>query len=373
MLTSSISAALLDHLEKAVLSPWLVHSRDTENGGFFTQLDRHWTPYSKDKLLIAQARTIYSFAAAHHAGLGGGRYLEAGQAGAAFLLEHFRDDEHGGWYWSVGPDGTPRQRQKRLRGHLSVIYALTTLYQTGGNEALLRAAVETYDRLEEKAHDPNHGGYYEFFKPDWSPGTRDKSLGAHLDALEATLALANAAGETRYKARADELTRLVTYNHHITETFRPNWQPAGDIVHYGDLLNAAWFFLWAAEAYKRPAYRYRAFTWLEYCLDTAWDDKRGGFAHKGNVHYGASDRRKVSWVQARGLAALARVSRYSLRYQLLFRHQMSWCLDRQHDTETGGWFAVCDTGGDPVNKDKTNRGHAIYEITQAILAASKDL
>ncbi|MBN1285372.1 MAG: AGE family epimerase/isomerase [Anaerolineae bacterium] len=373
------SDILLSHLETAVLAPWLVHGLDARYGGFMTQLNRHWIPYGEAKFLTTQTHLVASFAMAHRAGLGGGCYLDAAQQGAAFLLEHFHDGVHGGWYWAATRDGAPLQRQKRLRGHLSAITALVALYRANGDASLLRAAVETYDLLEDRAYDAGHGGYHEFFTPEWTLCKRDKTLGAHLVALEAVSALAEATDESRYQARAGELVALLTgpmldlESGHILEHFTADWLPVDYTVHYGHQLDAAWHLAWAADALADPTHRHSALARLDCCIDAAWDDEHGGFAYRGDIYLGAGDVRKAAWVQASGLAALARVSGFAPYYEALFRRQADWCLTRQYDPEAGGWFSACEADGAPHDDDKGIIWHTAYEITQALLAASEDL
>jgi len=93
------------NLEEAHLAHWLA-AAPTGTGFFNTALDRHWQPVAEQPGdLVAQARTIYVMAIGHEV-TAHPAYLEQVRQGTEFLLRHYRDPIHGGWYEAVAPDGT---------------------------------------------------------------------------------------------------------------------------------------------------------------------------------------------------------------------------------------------------------------------------
>ncbi len=76
-------------------------------------------------------------------------YRAAAAQGYRFLLEHFRDPEHGGYYWLTDRSGRPLDRRKFLYGQTFVIYALVEYYRASGVRAALDHAVELYRTVHE--------------------------------------------------------------------------------------------------------------------------------------------------------------------------------------------------------------------------------
>ena len=87
-----------DHFRDELLPFWMTHGVDSKFGGYLTYLDRNGKPTGETvKTLVCQTRMIYTYSSLHRAGLGEGRALAIAQGGVEFLLDHFWDDQHGGW------------------------------------------------------------------------------------------------------------------------------------------------------------------------------------------------------------------------------------------------------------------------------------
>ena len=85
---ASILARTESALADDILPFWTRHAWDDDAGGFITHLDRTGRPSGPtSKHLVTQAGTIWSLAAAHRHGLGGGAYLALARRGVGFLCE----------------------------------------------------------------------------------------------------------------------------------------------------------------------------------------------------------------------------------------------------------------------------------------------
>src|SRR5215210_4965535 len=83
------------HLLDEILPKWLLSV--TDQGLFLSHFDRKWQPLHRNYgTLVSQCRLLYNFSQGY-ALTGDQRYLDAVEGGAHFLLEHFRDQKHGGW------------------------------------------------------------------------------------------------------------------------------------------------------------------------------------------------------------------------------------------------------------------------------------
>ena len=82
------------------------------------------------KRVVTRARMVWSFAPAHRDGIRDPEryYLVAAAQGYRFLIEHFRDPVHGGYYWLTDRAGAPDDDRKFLYGQTFAIYALVGYY-----------------------------------------------------------------------------------------------------------------------------------------------------------------------------------------------------------------------------------------------------
>ena len=123
------------------------------------------------------------------------------------LKQRFRDPVHGGWYFSIGLDGQPKDQRKDLYGHAFLLFALAHFGRVFDSEEAFALARETDDILQK--HMKLEDGWYAYqASQDWN--ITDKSLrqNPHMHLLEAYLALAEAAPEARWTTRLSELAQL---------------------------------------------------------------------------------------------------------------------------------------------------------------------
>lgn len=193
-------AELEKELKENILGFWKEHTLDETNGGFIGEMNGagEIVP-GAHKSLVLNARILWTFAAAYR------RYgqeddLRMADRALDQLKTRFKDEEHGGFYWMIHPEGSPSEDKKQVYGQAFVIYALAEYVRATGNREPLGLAEEIYRLLERYAYDPVHTGYIEALARDWSE-TDDlslsgkdlnerKSMNTHLHVLEAyTLSL----------------------------------------------------------------------------------------------------------------------------------------------------------------------------------------
>ena len=111
------------HLTEELLPFWSDRCKDDENGGFITHFDKEGNDTGVDeKSMLGQARCIYSFASAHRAGYGDGKYLEYAKHGIDFVIEKMWDEEHEGFFWLTDRKGNVLIDEKIIYGHSFIIY-----------------------------------------------------------------------------------------------------------------------------------------------------------------------------------------------------------------------------------------------------------
>jgi mannobiose 2-epimerase len=131
--------------------------KDGFTGFFNVALDREWRPRRMTtSTAVAQSRAIYMNVEAYRTAgpEEGQRFLDALNAGVDFLLNEFRDPEHGGFFWEVSRRGTTGDSMKQGYGNVHALFALAQAYSVTNNPDHLAAALEQLALVEERFLDP---------------------------------------------------------------------------------------------------------------------------------------------------------------------------------------------------------------------------
>ena len=210
-------AALRDELEQE-LRCGLLEARfpallDHGHGSYLCDFDHRWRPLGEQpKTVVFQSRGVWL--AAHGWGRypQDERYEQAARHGAAFLRDAQWDERHGGFFWRLERSGEldpSWHGVKHAYGLAFGIFGLAAYAQASGCAASADLAMETFRWLETRGHDPEYGGYAEYFTREGTPvstatpateaplRSRDplgtpvgcKSMNAHTHLLEALTAL----------------------------------------------------------------------------------------------------------------------------------------------------------------------------------------
>jgi len=360
-------AAILARSESAladdVLPFWTRHTWDDDAGGFITHLDRTGRRSGPTgKCLVAQAGTIWSLAAAHRHGLGGGAYVALAERGVRFLQERMWDAQHGGFVWEVARDGRVTEARKDARGQAIAISALTEYAMASGDEAALATASTLFDGLREQ---------------------EPTGLLTHLHLLTAFALLGRASGSPAHAAAAEKTLTLLLAHCGGAESFDPSWRRFGaSPTSYGLNVQAAWLMLDAASA-SEPV-REKALALVDHALAYGFDWQRGGLARYGPprghvlpaVYLGRRRLDKTWWAQAELLVAAIEAYRVTgaARYLDAFEKQCDWVFARQADREAGGWFeATTWRDGRPLSLAKGDGWRSPFHETRALIRVSRAL
>jgi len=158
-----------------------------EAGGFGWLDDDGALDPSKDVELWITCRMTHCFALAALAGRPGAAALV--DHGLAALTGRLYDEEHGGWFAAVGPDG-PTNTAKEAYGHAFVILAASSATAAGrpGARELLDRAIATH---AERFWETSVGMSREAFSRDWSTEEDYRGINANMHTVEAYLAAAD--------------------------------------------------------------------------------------------------------------------------------------------------------------------------------------
>ncbi|MGM0488978.1 MAG: AGE family epimerase/isomerase [Planctomycetota bacterium] len=393
------AAALERNLHESVVAFWLPRSIDEEHGGYQINFDIHGDPNGKTtKGLVTQARMLWFWSHMARAGADGPKfkrpdYLAAAKHGYRFLHRRLRDAEHGGYFWEVDQRGVePLRPNKHLYGQAFALYALSEYHLATGNKQALELAHQLFATLERRAHDRRHGGYHEYFTPDWKPVPPDepvymglagvKLMNTHLHLLEAMTTYFLACEHSGVGTRLAELMEIQSNtvvrkaDGFCTDKYRTDWTPMLDpphnVVSYGHDIENVWLLMDARRALDLPQaplvdlYH----TLWDYSIEYGLDRDNGGLYYTGPFHAAATDRDKSWWVQAEVLVSALRMHELTgnPRYAEIFEETWRFVDEKMTDHEHGGWYATVKPDGS-VSGDKANLWKSAYHNGRALLEA----
>jgi mannobiose 2-epimerase len=382
--------ALADAFEASwrtsIISFWYPRAIDAA-GGYRVGWDARGRPASDERGTVSQARLVYVFSRAARAGHRPDAMLAAAHHGLAYLRDVLWDAEHGGFVWSLD------RPQKTTYAQTFALFALAELVRAGGDEDARDLALRTLDLVETRAHDDEHGGYFELFAPDWSPAPRrDRSpidrrrprvklVNTHMHVLEAMTAAYRVDLDARAKPRVLELVDIFTtravrprYGAAFTDAWQQDWRPErrDKLVRYGHLPELAWLLADSAAAVDAPleAPLRVATSMLDYVARYGTDPE-GGIWRRGRLGKAASDRSYEWWAQAEAVMAYAVMLDGTEDPQFADRLRAVWSFIRAYciDPVVGEWHELLDPDRRPGGP-KGSGWKAGYHSTRALLDAA---
>jgi cellobiose epimerase len=379
----ALAAAIRESLRSELLAPWYPRAVDREAGGFTSQYDFEWKPSGNgDKMIVTQARHVWTTARASQFFPADSLLRPASAHGYRFLRDRMWDREHGGFYWLVTRDGTPKPESdgrllKQAYGEAFGIYGLAAYYDVSRDTSALRLAQEAFRWLDAHAHDPVHRGYFNYLERDGTPlrnglgrnSAKDQNSSIHI--LEAFTELYRVWPDATLRDRLREMLVLirdtivrdpgtltlfstedwtpVSYRD-STEAVRRADRYAHDHVSFGHDVETAYLMLEASHALgiENDTTTLRVSKrMLDHSLRTGWDNAVGGFYEAGYYYAGTPtltlvDDTKNWWAQAEGLNTLLLFGdlfpndpmRYHDKFLAQWRYVNRYLIDHEH----GGWY-----------------------------------
>jgi mannose/cellobiose epimerase-like protein (N-acyl-D-glucosamine 2-epimerase family) len=388
----SHARALKRQLTQQILPYWYDTAQDRERGGYLLADDGQGKRKAVEKQLVTQARMIWTFSHVHHKGYRDASrdYLKAARQGYEFLLKHFLDQEHGGYFWKLDPDGKVLNERKIVYGQAFVIYALVEYHRASGDAEPLRRAIALYALLQKHAHDEQRRGWLEHFQRDWQPILKPqagaevevpgyKSANTHLHLMEAFSELYEVTHDAKVKDSLREsldLNRQFFYPQRAAESCfhrQLDWKPVTDPksggLSYGHNVEFAWLMIRAQQVLgTRPTWRHFD-AHLQHALRFGYDRERGGLYNRGVGDKPATDTDKVWWVQAEMLAALTdgMLHQKNAELESALDKLLHFLASYQADSADGVWYDTMRADGTPKNTAKAHSWKANYHDVRAIV------
>ena len=393
---AQIAGKYVPRLEKILtenIEPfWYEKSLDRTNGGYIISFDSQGKLKEPVvKMIVTQARQVWLFSRLARAGYEPQKHLEAARLGYRFLRDKMWDSANGGFYWEVDITGNQKtQPNKHLYGQSFALYAISEYAVASGDKEALDFAVQFFNLLEEKSHDAIHGGYIEYFTPDWTglpagssymgaPGDA-KLMNTHLHLLEAMTTFYRASQLPLARERLLELINIESNTvvrknlGACTDKYNQDWTPRldGDYarVSYGHDIENVWLLMDACDAAGVSNYPFMDLyqTLFKYSMQYGYDSRQGGFFYTGRFNASADDRSKSWWVQAEAIVSSLRMyeSTKDSKYLGVFETTFSLIETRLVDWEVGEWHEMINSQQQPQG-DKASPWKAGYHNGRAMI------
>jgi mannobiose 2-epimerase len=376
------------HLEQELLPFWIDRCVDEQWGGYITHFDQNGVDSGDDeKSLIAQTRTVYTFASAHRAGYGDGNLAKIARHGVHFLINRMWDEEFGGFYWMVNRKGEVTNNQKILYGHSFAMYALSEYTLATGDPVGLQYAEKVFEIVQTHCTDTYLGGYFEMFWRDWrlkgagAEGGDRKTLDVHMHLMEAFTQLYECSKKEVHRRKLEEVIEILLskilhpeYKTGIPQFWR-DWRVAPQIkfdivwgwdrftedglkkdaednTSYGHNVEFAWLLRRALDILETPYDNYIQVIEKQFnhALADGIDWEHGGVFVEGSHSGGVYDREKEFWQNAEMLIALldACLLFGPEKYWPVYENVHRFVFDKMIHHEVGEWWPLMTRDGKPI-------------------------
>lgn len=188
---TSVFASLQEHFLRVIVPLWQGPGWNAQLALPFEALDAEHQPLPPQRYrAMACARQLFLFSSLiDHPQVAGAK----ARANALFrsLQHHFHDAEHGGWFYSIDPQGKPLDRRKDLYTHAFIIFACAH-YWARTREPLAESALDAALEVVTERFADGAGLYEAQLGEDWSSldsGPLQNPLMHLAEALLATLSL----------------------------------------------------------------------------------------------------------------------------------------------------------------------------------------
>jgi len=378
LIASQYRGELLDR----VLPFWLQHSVDSEQGGYFTCLDRRGEVYDTDKFLWLQARQVWTFAKFYNQLEPRPEWLECALHGADFLQRYGHDGDYN-WYFSLDRAGQPLVEPYNIFSYTFATIAFGQLSLATGKEEHATIARRTFEKILERVDNP---------KGRWNklhPGTRP------LKNFALPMILCNLALEIEHLLEPAYLQQTIdTCIHEVMEVFyRPelggiivenvltdgNLSDSfeGRLVNPGHATEAMWFIMDLGERLQRPDLIEKATQITLKMLDYGWDKQYGGIYYfldrLGRPPQQLEWDQKLWWVHLESMIAVLKGYRHTGSKECLewFEklHEYTW--EHFRDKEYPEWYGYLGRHGQPLLTLKGGKWKGCFHVPRALYQISE--
>ena len=384
----NLKQTMKDVLEHNILSYWIDHVVDKENGGFYGRIDGDDQIHAQaEKGAVMNARILWAFSAAYRV-LRNPAYLEAATRAKDYFLAHFVDKENGGVYWSVDYQGNPLDTKKQTYAIGFAIYGFSEYARATGDAEALEMAKRLYHDIETHAYDSESQGYIEALTCDWQPiadmrlSDKDengsRTMNTHLHIIEPYTNLyrvwKDAALEKSIRNLLDIFTDklLNPETHHLDLFFDDKWQGKRNVESYGHDIEASWLLHETALVLDDKTVLQKMEQVIRRIADAADEGLRpdGSMVYEHWKDTDEYDLQRQWWVQCENIIGHIDLYQYFGYEDSLEKAIQCWNFVQKNliDVKNGEWhWAVLDDGTINLKDDKAGFWKCPYHNSRMCL------
>ena len=366
-----------------ILPFWLQHSKDEQNGGFFTCLDRQGNVYDTDKFIWLQARQVWCFSYMYHQVEDKNEWLEMALLGANFLKKYGRNDQ-GDWYFSLTKEGAPLVQPYNIFSDCFATMAFAALDRVQPNEEWKKIAVDTFENILRRRANPK--GIYNKAVPGIRP----------LKNFSLPMILCNLSLELEHILGSERVNNfLPAVIHEVMEVF---YQPEtglilenvfedgsfcdsmeGRLINPGHTIEAMWFIMDLGKRLGDAELIERAKNIMLRTLEYGWDKEFEGVFYfldiKGHPPQQLEWDQKLWWVHVETLVALAKGYQMTgdERCAVWFEKVHAYTWQHFKDESYGEWFGYLNRRGEVLVPSKGGKWKGCFHIPRALYQVWKTL
>ncbi|KIA85531.1 AGE family epimerase/isomerase [Flavobacterium sp. AED] len=382
----------------AILEYWSKFTMDTKNEGFIGQIDHNNQIISQaEKGSVLNARILWTFSSAYQL-TKNEEHKSIAKRAFDYIVSYFYDTEFGGIFWSLQPDGTPKDTKNQIYAIAFVIYGMTEYYAVSKDEKALEIAINLYKKIQEHSYDPINKGYLEAFTRDWrniddlrlsdKDANEKKTMNTHLHIVEGYANLYKVWKDETLRNDIIELLQVID-THFINEEtghlrlfFDENWIEKPDVISYGHDIEAAWLLLQCAEISENAALiaRYKKHAIQLTDVTNEGIDEDGGLWYELDPESNELIAEKHWWPQAELMIGFFNAYELTGDKSYLDVVLKNWEFIKKYivDTENGEWHWGVNADYSLIQKDKAgfwkcpyHNGRACIEIINRIKKIEK--
>lgn len=358
---SSLKSEITQELND-ILTYWSKNSVDHNQGGFVGKISHSGKiDHEAEKGGVLNARILWTFsAAAQFTSLSveeRSKYQSLALRSFEYFSKYFFDKEHGGVYWSIHANSSPKESRKQIYGQAFAIYGLSEYYALTQHPEALTLAIQLYELIEKHSFDGQYGGYFEAFSQDWtllqdlrlSEKDRNdpKTMNTHLHIIEGYVNLYKVWPNTGLRSKIIQLldlfeTHIIDHQTgHLKLFFDPSWKNQSASISFGHDIEASWLLHESAEVLKDPVYAQK---WQEIALQMASAtllaiQADGSLLHEKDATSGHTDSHREWWVSAEAMVGFLNAYELSEEGKFLTPVFDLWNFVKKHlkDPQQGEW------------------------------------
>jgi len=370
------------------MSFWLIHSSDTENGGFFNCLAEDGSVYDTNKYVWMLGRQVWTYSRLYNEieAYRKKDILDVAQKAAEFLRRYAKRDDSR-CYFSLTADGKPVKLQRTIFSESFYVMAMAEIGRATGNKEYEDEAVEML-RCIVKWHETG----------DLPDGHLPLEGRAECSPLSSPMIILGIVSQVCYcfpqhnaefghwkKTAVEEILKHIQRNGTvILENVTPQGQEmsgsAGRLMNPGHALEAGWFLLEYAEEIGSAELRNIALEkFIKLPYEIGWDKDHGGLFYfldaDGYTPVQLEWNMKLWWPICEAMISFLMAYKVTKDEQFFdtFKKVMKYALNSFKDAVHGEWYGYLNQRGCVTHNFKGGPFKGCFHVPRTLYMCQKML